>query len=170
MVMFLIVARLSIPFIVIAIVCSSIFGSDKRTMVLIIGFAGWASFARLIRGQIIQLREANFIECSRSIGSSSIRILFEHILINISSPLIVHATMRLSSFILLESTMSFLGMGIIPPDVSLGIMVSAGRDYLINQWWLAILPSLVILVIMLQVSLVGDWLRDKLDPRLREHS
>ena len=78
--------------------------------------------------------------------------------------------MRLSSFILLESTMSFLGMGIIPPDVSLGIMVSAGRDYLINQWWLAILPSLVILVIMLQVSLVGDWLRDKLDPRLREHS
>lgn len=115
MVMFLIDARLSVPFIVIAIVCSSIFGSDKVMMVLIIGFAGWASFARLIRGQIIQLREANFIECSRAIGASRLRILFEHILRNISSPLIVHATMRLSSFILLESTLSFLGLGILPP-------------------------------------------------------
>ena len=152
MVMFLIDARLSVPFIVIAIVCSSIFGSDKVMMVLIIGFAGWASFARLIRGQIIQLREANFIECSRAIGASRLRILFEHILRNISSPLIVHATMRLSSFILLESTLSFLGLGILPPDASLGVMVSAGRDYMISAWWLTMIPSAVIVVIVLQVS------------------
>ncbi|MBS1382098.1 MAG: ABC transporter permease [Oscillospiraceae bacterium] len=170
MVMFLIDARLSVPFIVIAIVCSSIFGSDKVMMVLIIGFAGWASFARLIRGQIIQLREANFIECSRAIGASRLRILFEHILRNISSPLIVHATMRLSSFILLESTLSFLGLGILPPDASLGVMVSAGRDYMISAWWLTMIPSAVIVVIVLQVSLIGDWLRDRLDPKLRNNT
>ena len=170
MVMFLIDARLSVSFIVIAIVCSSIFGSDKVMMVLIIGFAGWASFARLIRGQIIQLREANFIECSRAIGASRLRILFEHILRNISSPLIVHATMRLSSFILLESTLSFLGLGILPPDASLGVMVSAGRDYMISAWWLTMIPSAVIVVIVLQVSLIGDWLRDRLDPKLRNNT
>ena len=170
MVMFLIDARLSVPFIVIAIVCSSIFGSDKVMMVLIIGFAGWASVARLIRGQIIQLREANFIECSRAIGASRLRILFEHILRNISSPLIVHATMRLSSFILLESTLSFLGLGILPPDASLGVMVSAGRDYMISAWWLTMIPSAVIVVIVLQVSLIGDWLRDRLDPKLRNNT
>ena len=139
-------------------------------MVLIIGFAGWASFARLIRGQIIQLREANFIECSRAIGASRLRILFEHILRNISSPLIVHATMRLSSFILLESTLSFLGLGILPPDASLGVMVSAGRDYMISAWWLTMIPSAVIVVIVLQVSLIGAWRRDRLAPKLRSHT
>ncbi len=97
------------------------------------------------------------------------RILFEHILVNIASPLIVHATMRLSSFILLESSMSFLGLGIQPPDVSLGVMVSAGRDHMINSWWLTIIPSLIIVIIVLQVSLVGDWLRDKLDPKLQNN-
>lgn len=168
-VMFIVDARLSIPFIIIAIVCASIFGSDKVTMTLIIGFTGWASFARLIRGQIIQIKESNFIESSRSIGASNLRILMEHILVNIASPIIVHATMRLSTFILLESSMSFLGLGIQPPDVSLGVMVSAGRDSLINFWWLTIIPSIVIIFIVLQVSLIGDWLRDKLDPKLKNN-
>lgn len=168
-VMFVVDARLSIPFIIIAIVCASVFGSDKVTMTLIIGFTGWASFARLIRGQIMQIKEASFIECSRSLGASNMRILFEHIFVNISSPLIVHATMRLSSFILLESSMSFLGLGIQPPDVSLGVMVSVGRDSLINSWWLTIIPSAVIVLIVLQVSLIGDWLRDKLDPKLQNN-
>ncbi len=167
--MFIVEARLSIPFIIIAIVCAAIFGSDKVTMVLIMGFTGWASFARLIRGQIIQLKQVSFIECSRALGGSNMRILFEHILVNIASPLIVHATMRLSSFILLESSMSFLGLGIQPPDVSLGVMVSAGRDHMINSWWLTIIPSLIIVIIVLQVSLVGDWLRDKLDPKLQNN-
>lgn len=168
-IMFLVDVRLSIPSTIIAIVCASIFGSSKLSMVLIIGFTGFASFARLVRGQILQLKEANFIECSRALGASKVRILFEHILINIASPLIINATIRLSSFILLESSLSFLGLGIQPPDVSLGVMVSAGRDYLISAWWLTIIPSLVIVIIVLQVSLVGDWLRDKLDPKLQNN-
>ena len=100
-------------------------------------------------------------------GASSIRILFEHILVNISSILIVEATLRLSSFIILESSLSFLGLGIQPPDTSLGVLVSAGRDYMLTNWWLAIIPSIVIVIIVLDVSLIGDWLRDKLDPKLQ---
>ena len=164
---FLIDARLSIPFLIITIVLSSIFGSDKITMTLIMGFTGWATFARLIRGQIIQLKEQNFIECSRSLGASYVRILFEHILVNISSILIVESTLRLSSFIILESSLSFLGLGIQPPDTSLGVLVSSGRDYLISDWWLSIIPSIIIIFIVLDISLVGDWLRDRLDPKLQ---
>ena len=164
---FLVDARLSIPFLIITIVLSSIFGSDKITMTLIMGFTGWATFARLIRGQIIQLKEQNFIECSRSLGASYVRILFEHILVNISSILIVESTLRLSSFIILESSLSFLGLGIQPPDTSLGVLVSSGRDYLISDWWLSIIPSIIIIFIVLDISLVGDWLRDRLDPKLQ---
>lgn len=164
---FLVDARLSIPFLILAIVLASVFGSDKVTMILIMGFTGWATFARLIRGQILQLKKQNFIEASRSLGASSMRILFEHILVNISSILIVEATLRLSSFIILESSLSFLGLGIQPPDTSLGVLVSAGRDYMLTNWWLAIIPSIVIVIIVLDVSLIGDWLRDKLDPKLQ---
>ena len=116
------------------------------------------------------MKEANFIECSQALGASKVRILFEHVFINISSPLIINATIRLSSFILLESSLSFLGLGIQPPDVSLGVMVSAGRDYMISSWWLTIVPSLVIILVVLDASLIGDWLRDKLDPKLQNNS
>ncbi|NHN31528.1 ABC transporter permease [Paenibacillus agricola] len=164
---FLTDVKLSVPSIIIAIVCASVFGTGKWILVLIIGLTGYPTFTRLVRGQTIQLKEANFMECSRALGASKMRILFEHVFINISSPLIVHATMRFSSFILLESSLSFLGIGIQPPDVSLGLMVSAGRNYLINSWWLSIVPSLIIIVIVLQVSLIGDWLRDQLDPKYK---
>lgn len=169
-IMFLVDVRLSVPSTIIGIVCASIFGASKTTIIMIIGFTGFASFARLVRGQILQLREANFMECSQSLGASKVRILFEHVLVNIASPLIINATIRLSSFILLESSLSFLGLGIQPPDVSLGVMVSAGRDYMINAWWLTIVPSIVIVLIVLSVSLIGDWMRDKLDPKLQNNS
>lgn len=158
---------LSIPSIIIALVLSTFMEPNNVTMALIIGFTGFASFTRLVRGQTIQLKEMSFIESSRALGASGTRILFEHVLINISSPLIVHASMKLGSFILVESSLSFLGLGIQPPDTSLGVMVSDGRNYLINNWWLAIVPSLIIVVIVLQVSLIGDWLRDRLDPKLK---
>lgn len=167
---FIVDARLSIPFLILAIVLSSVFGSDKITMTLIIGFTGWATFARLIRGQILQLKNQNFIICSKTMGASNFRMLFEHYLPNIGSILIVEATLKLSSFILLESSLSFLGLGIQPPDTSLGVLVSNGRDYLMTNWWLAIIPSIIIVFIVLDISLIGDWLRDKLDPKLKTNS
>ena len=167
---FIIEVRQSLPFNIIVIVCASIFRPSRTVLIIIMGLTGWTSFARLTRGQIIQLREAAFIECSRSLGASDFRILAEHVIKNIASPLIVMATMRLNVFIMTESSLSFLGLGIQPPDISLGRLVSEGRDYLISHWWLTIVPSLVIMVIVLQVSLVGDWLRDKLDPKLQDKS
>lgn len=166
---FVVDALLSVPFIIVAIVCAAVFGTAKSTMILIMGMTGWATFARLIRGQILMLREENYIKCSHALGASGVRIFFEHILPNIAAVLLVHGTISLSSFILLESSLSFLGLGIQPPDVSLGVMVSSGRDYLINFWWLSILPSVVIVTLVLIISLVGDWLRNCLDPKLKNN-
>ena len=162
--------RMSLPFTIITIICAAIFGSNRTTLILIMGLTHWTGEARLVRGQIIQLREAAFIECSRSLGASDFRILVEHVIKNIASPLIVMASMNLNGFILTESSLSFLGLGIQPPDISLGRMVSEGRDYLLGNWWLTIIPSIVIVIIILQVSLIGDWLRDKLDPKLQNNS
>lgn len=162
--------RLSIPSTFIGIICACIFGASPGTLILVIGLTGWSSFCRIVRSQIIQLKESKFIECSKALGAGRIRILFEHILVNIASPLIVQATMSLSAFILLESSLSYLGLGIQPPQTSLGVMVSNGRDYMLNNWWLAILPSVVIVVIIMQISLIGDWLRDKLDPKMQNNT
>ena len=167
---FLTDVRLSVPTTFIGIIFACILGATPLTTIIVMAITGWSSFCRLVRSQIIQLRSAKFIEASRSMGAGGVRIVFEHILINIASPLIVQITMELSGFILLESTLSFLGLGIQPPGTSLGVMVSIGRDYMLTHWWLAIAPSVVIIVLILQISLIGDWLRDKLDPKLKNAS
>ncbi len=164
--MFMTDAQLSIPTTLIGIICATVLGSNWTTTVLIIGLTGWPGFARLVRGQVLQLREANFIECSHAIGASKLAIFWEHILPNIASPLIVQATMSLSAFILLESTLSYIGLGIQPPETSLGVMISEGRDYMLQNWWLTIVPSLVMVLLIMQIALLGDWLRDRLDPKL----
>lgn len=168
--MFVTDSQLSIPTTFIGIIFATILGSNALTMILVIGITGWPGFARLVRGQVIQIRSISFIESSRAMGASKTRILFEHILPNIASPLIVQITMSLGAFILLESTLSYLGLGIQPPETSLGVMVSEGRDYMLQNWWLAIIPSIVIVALLIQISLIGDWLRDKLDPQLKNKS
>jgi peptide/nickel transport system permease protein len=165
---FVIDANMSIPFMLIALLAASVFGASVTILILIVGFTGWSGFARLIRGQIMSLRKMAFIESSHSLGASDIRIIAEHLLPNIASSMIVYGTMRISSFILLESSVSFLGLGIQPPSISLGLMVSNGRNYLVNQWWLAVFPSIVIMLVVFQISLIGDWLRDVLDPKIKD--
>jgi peptide/nickel transport system permease protein len=160
-------ARFSIPTTIIGIICACFFSTGVKTMILLIGFTGWAEYTRLIRGQVLQVKESQFVECSRAMGASTFRIVWEHILPNVTSLLIVRATMSLSSYILLESSLSYLGLGIQPPQTSLGIMLSEGRDYLTNQWWMAACPCVVIVLIILQIALIGDWLRDYLDPKLK---
>jgi peptide/nickel transport system permease protein len=169
-VIFLINVRASLPALLIGIVVTTIFGSGERIMIVLIAVMRWTGFARQVRGLILSIKHENFIECSLALGASKVRILFEHIMVNIASPLIVTATLNLSGIILLESTLSFLGLGIQPPNTSLGVMVSQGRAQLMNSWWLAIIPIIVIVVIIMCVSLIGDWLRDKLDPKLRNRS
>lgn len=167
---FLTDARLSIPTTFIGIICACVWGANSLTIIIVITITGWSAFSRLVRSQIIQLRDAKFIESSRAMGASGFRIIREHILVNVASPLIIQATMSLSNFILLESTLSFLGLGIQPPNTSLGVLVSNGRDYMLTNWWMAIFPSIIIILLILQIALVGDWLRDKLDPKLKNNS
>ncbi|SEP83941.1 peptide/nickel transport system permease protein [Ignavigranum ruoffiae] len=159
-------AMLSIPTTFIGIIASVILGANASTIIWVIAFSGWSGFCRLVRGLVMQLKNAPFIEAGEMIGIGKIRLVFRHILPNIASPLIVLATSSLSSFILLESTLSFLGLGIQPPNTSLGVMISEGRDFLMTHWWLAIIPSLFMIIIILCISLLGDWLRDKLDPKI----
>lgn len=165
---FVVDVRLAVASIIVAIVIASVFGSTVIAIIAIIAFTGWASFARVIRGEMLQLKRATFIEASRSMGASRFRILVEHTFRNIGSSVIVNATLSLSSFILLETSLSFLGLGIQPPNVSLGVLVATGRDSLITDWWLAIFPCVLIVLIVLQIALIGDWVRDRLDPKLRE--
>lgn len=168
--MMLVDARLAVPATIIGIICACVLGTSQAMLIFVIGITGWSGFARLIRGQIMQLKNASFIECSRAIGASPLRIMAEHLLPNIASPVIVQATLSMSSFILLESSLSFMGLGIQPPNTSLGVLVSGGRSYMINQWWMAIIPGIAIVLLILQMSLIGDWLRDKLDPKLQSRT
>lgn len=165
---FFIDVRLAVPSILIATACAAFFGSTPVALVIIIGFTGWSGFARLVRGEMLRLREITFMTASRSIGTPRWRVLVEHVLPNLSPLIIVNATFQLNGFLILESGLSFLGLGIQPPNVSLGVLVSNGRSYLIDQWWLAIFPTIVIVVVIVQLTLLGDRLRDHLDPRLRE--
>lgn len=165
-IMFMINVRHSVPSVLIGIIVATIFGSTEFTMILLTTCIQWTKFARQARAQILQIKKESYIECSRAIGASSFRIIFEHVLRNIASPLIVTTTLTLSSIILFESTLSFLGLGIQPPNTSLGVMVSAGRDQMLMQWWQAILPTALIVLIVMTASLTGDWLRDRLDPKL----
>lgn len=170
LVVFLINVICSLPGILVGIVISTIFGAGQEMLILLIALVHWTGFARQVRGQVMQIKQENFIECSRALGSSTLRILFEHIIVNIASPMIVTATLNLSGIILLESTLSFLGLGIQPPATSLGVMVATGRNQLTNSWWLSVVPIVVIVVIIMCISLIGDWLRDKLDPKLQNKS
>ena len=159
--------RMSIPTNIIGIICATVFDASKITVVIVIALTGWANFTRLIRAQVMQIKESQFLEASESIGSSKFRIVREHILRNIASPIIIQATLSLNHNIILESTLSFLGLGIQSPDTSLGLLISDGRAYMMTQWWLTMCPVIVVVLLIMCVSLFGDWLRDTLDPKMK---
>ena len=137
-------------------------------LILLIGLARWETYARIVRGQVLQVREMPYIEASRALGGSTAWVAMRHVLPNIASPLIVLLTLNFPSILLLESSLSFLGIGVQPPTASLGRMVGDGRDHLIFAWWVAVAPALVIVAITLVVQTVGDWLRDVLDVRVND--
>jgi peptide/nickel transport system permease protein len=159
---------LAIPVILIALLLAVVLGSSFKTVVLALSILGWAPYARLIRGEVLKLREADFIAQARIIGSSSLRIMIRHIFPNVVNPLIVIATMSVGLVILMESTLSYLGAGIPPPTPSWGSMVSDGRNLIDKAWWISFFPGLAIGLVVLSGNFLGDWIRDKLDPRLRQ--
>lgn len=157
----------SLPYLIIALAAIAIFGSDVRVFVLIMGFFGWETFARLARGMVLSANEQGYASAVVAIGGTPRYIYWRHILPNILSVLVVQFTLNFPQVILLESSLSFLGLGIRPPLTSLGQMLGDGRAYLINAPWMAVIPGLVIFLTTMAISSLGDWLRDRLDATLQ---
>jgi peptide/nickel transport system permease protein len=164
--------QLAFPFILLAIAIIAVLGPDPAgtlpwKLIVIVGISGWMTYARVCRGVVLTLKEREFVQSVRALGGSDNRILFRHILPNILSPVIVLATLDLARLIILESTLSFLGLGVQPPAPSWGGMLGQGRQYLDTAWWLSTFPGMAIMLTTLAISRGGDWVRDVLDPTLR---
>jgi peptide/nickel transport system permease protein len=158
----------SFPFIALAIAIVAVLGPGIENTILVLGVSGWVMFARLVRGEVLAVREEEYIEAARTVGAGNIRIMFRHILPNVSSPLIVMASFVFSLMIVVEASLSFIGLGVQPPQASWGLMLSEARNYLETAWWLPTFPGLAIVMTVLGANLLGDWLRDTLDPKLRD--
>ena len=159
--------QIAVPFTLIALLVVAIFGNTLPVLIAVIGLSGWEVYARVVRAQVLTVSRQPFVEAARAAGASHTRILFRHVLPNVVSPIIVVWTMTFSALILLESSLSFLGLGVQPPTATLGSMVGSGRDYLATNPWIAVVPSLAIMFVSLLVLLIGDWLRDALDVKLK---
>src|SRR6266851_6170009 len=159
---------LAFPGILIALLLAVTLGPSFTTVVLAVSLLGWAPYARLIRGEVLKLRTADFVLQARIMGCSPQRIMLTHIFPNIVNPLLILATLFFGGVILLESTLSYLGAGIPPPIATWGSMVSDGRGLIDTAWWISFFPGLAIGLVVLSGNFLGDWLRDRLDPRLRQ--
>jgi peptide/nickel transport system permease protein len=160
-------AQLAFPFILLAIGIIAVLGPSFPTLIVVIGLSGWVNYARILRSQVLVLRSREFVDAIRALGGSVTRMVARHILPNVLSSLVVIATLELARAIVLEATLSFLGLGIQPPTPSWGGMVHEGREYLDTAWWISTAPGIVLMLTSIVVSRTGDWLRDLLDPTLR---
>jgi peptide/nickel transport system permease protein len=159
---------MAFPPLLIAILFAASLGPSFTTVLSALCLLGWAPYARLIRGEALRLREADFVAQARIIGSSALRIMIKHIFPNIINPLIILATLQVGLVILMEASLSFLGAGIPPPTPSWGSMVNDGRSLVETAWWISTFPGIAIGLVVLSGNFFGDWLRDKLDPKLRQ--
>lgn len=167
LIMGLVDIMMSLPFTLVALFVVALAGTDVTVLICVLGIAYWAHFARLIRAQVLSLREMPFVEAARAAGAGPWRIATVHMIPNLISPVVVMASLNFSNLILLESALSFLGLGVQPPTATLGSMVGQGRDYMASAPWIVAVPAVVIVLVSLVAMLLGDALRDRLDPRLR---
>ena len=159
--------QLAFPFILLAIAVIGVLGPSLRTIIAVIGVSSWVVYARVVRGTVLGLRERDFVQAALALGGRDGRVLIRHILPNAFTPWLVVATLDMARVIVIESALSFLGLGVPPPTPTWGGMLADGRVYISTAWWLATLPGLAILVTVLGINLFGDGLRDTLDPRLK---
>lgn len=156
--------QLALPFILLAITFIAIVGGGLANTIILLIVSQWVQYARLVRGSVLALREREFILSARAIGVKNWRIIVQHLLPNLIGPVIVLVTLNVATNILLESSLTFLGLGIDPTIPSWGGMLAEGRTYLQTAWWVSVFPGLAILLTVLGLNLLGDWLRDSLDP------
>ena len=164
---FVITTLNGIPQLYLLLIIAALWKPGTFTLIVVIGLLNWTGITLFVRGQTFALREREFVTGARARGNRSLRLLLRHVLPNALTPIIVVATLELAFMIIYESALSFLGLGVQPPTPTWGWMLSDGRNYVATAWWLATFPGLAIMLTVLAVNLLGDWLRDTLDPRLR---
>ena len=167
-IMALVDVQAAIPFFIFALAALAFLGGGFGVFLAVVGLYGWETYARLARGLVLSAKNQGYVVAVKGLGAGSWRLYGRHILPNIASALLVQLTLNFPDTILIETSLSFLGLGIQPPRASLGLMLGTGRDYLLLAWWVAVLPGLVITLTTLAMSITGDWLRDRLDPTLAE--
>jgi peptide/nickel transport system permease protein len=167
LIMILVDFQASLPFMILALAVIAFFENSMVLFIGIMGIYGWERYARFARGLALSAEEQGYAVAVRTFGASPVRIYLRHILPNVGNTLLVNMTMNFPKVIMMETSLSFLGLGIQPPNTSLGNMVGFGRNYILAAWWLAIIPAITIFVTTLSMSIVGDWVRDKLDPALK---
>tara|TARA_B100000945_G_scaffold321193_1_gene334384 strand:- start:1370 stop:2227 length:858 start_codon:yes stop_codon:yes gene_type:complete len=160
-------ALLSIPFIVLVVAISGVVGAGIFTLILILGFTGWVTYARVTRGEVLVAKELDYVIAATVVGQSKLKIMFQHILPNVMSSAVVLAALQVGVTIIAESSLSFLGLGVQPPSVTWGLMLADGRASIGSAWWMTTFPGIAITIVVLGVVFLGDWMRDVLDPRLR---
>lgn len=158
--------QLALPFVLVAILIMAILGSGFWKIIIILSFSSWVGFTRLARGEVLALKEMEYIHAAEALGASHMRVMFIHILPNITSSIIVLATLQVANNILLEASLTFLGVGLSPEIPAWGSMLAEGRDYFSTAWWIATFPGIAIMLPVLGFNLLGDWIRDRLDPSL----
>lgn len=158
---------LSFPFILLALAAINVVGPSLELIIIVISIRMWTAYARVVRGKVLSLKESEFITAAHSIGSSNWRILLLHLLPNVLSPVIIIGSLYLGRMIVIEAGLSFLGLGVPPPRPTWGGILSEGRSYIYLSWWIVTFPGIAITLTVLGSNMVGDWLRNILDPRLR---
>jgi peptide/nickel transport system permease protein len=155
------------PFMLLTISVIAVLGNSIFNLILVLGLSDWVTYARTIRGSVLSIKKKEFVMAARSVGTAHRVILLRHVFPNVLSPILVLGTVRVANIIIWESGLSFLGMGVPPPMPTWGRMLAEGRVYIADAWWLVTLPGLAIMLTILSINLLGDGLRDALDPRLR---
>jgi len=158
----------SIPAVALALILAAALEPGLDTVIIVIGLTYWSWYARIIRGEVLSLKTRDYVAFARVAGVSTAVIFRRHLLPNIMNTLLVLATLQVGQVIIFEASLSFLGLGIQQPDVSWGLMLSDARQYITNAWWAITMPGLAIMLTCLSANLFGDWLRDRLDPRMRQ--
>jgi peptide/nickel transport system permease protein len=159
--------QLAFPFLLLALAVVAAIGPGLLNVILILGIAGWATFARVVRAQVLSIKERDYVEAVRAIGAAQPAIVARHIVPNVLTPVIVLATATVANNIVVEASLTFLGLGVQATIPSWGSMLADARDYLAVAWWMGIFPGLALMLTVLAINLLGDWLRDYLDPTLR---
>jgi peptide/nickel transport system permease protein len=160
--------QLAIPFLVLALAVVAVLGPSLFNLVMVLGLANWVQYSRVVRAECLVLREREFVQAARALGASTPRILTRHLLPNVMSSVVVISSLLVAKMILFESSLSFLGLGVPPSTPTWGSMIAEGRNYIAHSWWVAAIPGIAIFITVVGINLVGDRLRDMLDPRLKQ--